>query len=135
MLAFAFSSPLGLLLIALAIVWWITFYRKAGGIGEAWKCLVYSTGLCRDTFNNAKSAASFAYHPFLLWIGLALWLAGAQPAPPRIGTPCAVCSRTSTALGHLDYGGESACSFCLRTRQRKPAALCGRSSKWTPKAF
>jgi len=42
-------QPIGLLLIAVAIVWWITFYTKVGGIGGAWECLLYSAGPCLDT--------------------------------------------------------------------------------------
>ena len=77
-------QPIGLLLIAVAVVWWITFYTKVGGIGGAWECLIYSTGPCLDAIAKAEAAGSLAYHPFLMWIGLALWLAGIVLSPRRL---------------------------------------------------
>jgi hypothetical protein len=78
-------QPIGLLLIAIAIVWWITFYTKAaGGVGGAWECLIYSAGSCLDTISKAEAAGSFAYHPFPMWIGLVLWLAGIVLSPRRL---------------------------------------------------
>jgi len=77
-------QPIGLLLIAVAIVWWITFYTKVGGIGGAWECLLYSAGPCLDTTAKAEATGSFAYRPFLMWIGLALWLAGIVLSPRRL---------------------------------------------------
>jgi hypothetical protein len=71
-------------LIAVAIVWWITFYTKVGGIGDAWECLLYSAGPCLDTIAKAEATGSFAYRPFLMWIGLALWLAGIVLSPRRL---------------------------------------------------
>src|SRR4029077_6753123 len=41
-------QPVGIALIAIAVVWWITFYTKAGGIGGAWGCLLYSATPCLD---------------------------------------------------------------------------------------
>ena len=77
-------QPIGLLLIAVAVVWWITFYTKVGGIGGAWECLIYSTGPCLDAIAKAEAAGSLAYQPFLMWIGLALWLAGIVLSPRRL---------------------------------------------------
>src|SRR4026208_1234666 len=58
-----FPQPFGLCLIAVAIVWWITFYTKVGGIGGAWECLLYSAGPCRDTIAKAEAPGSFSYPP------------------------------------------------------------------------
>ncbi|HZP08586.1 OFA family MFS transporter [Methyloceanibacter sp.] len=78
-------QPIGLLLVAIAVVWWITFYTKqAGGIGGVWECLIYSAGPCLDAVAKAEAAGSFAYHPFLMWIGLALWFAGIVLSPRRL---------------------------------------------------
>ena len=66
----------GMALIAVALVWWITFYTKVGGIGDAWQCLIVTTGPCVDTIAKSELAGYFAYRPFLMWIGLALWFAG-----------------------------------------------------------
>jgi hypothetical protein len=77
-------QPIGLALIAVAVVWWITFYTKAGGVGGAWECLIYSAGPCLDDTTKAEAAGSLGYHPFLMWIGLALWLAGIVLSPRRL---------------------------------------------------
>ena len=69
-------QAIGMVLIAVALVWWITFYTKVGGIGDAWQCLMITTGPCADTIAKSELAGYFAYRPFLIWIGLALWLAG-----------------------------------------------------------
>jgi hypothetical protein len=71
-------------LIAVALVWWITFYTKAGGIGGAWQCLFITTGPCADGIAKTELAGYFAYRPFLMWIGVALWLAGVILNPRRI---------------------------------------------------
>ncbi len=71
-------------LIAVAIVWWITFYTKLGGIGGAWECLFFTTAACADTVAKSELAGYFAYRPFLMWIGVALWLAGVVLSPRRI---------------------------------------------------
>ena len=77
-------QPIGMALIAIAVVWWITFYTKAGGIGGAWECLFYSATPCLDTITKSELAGGFAYRPFLMWIGLALWLAGIVLSPRRL---------------------------------------------------
>ena len=82
----ALLQPLGLVLIAVALVWWITFYTKVGGIGGAWECLFITTAPCADTISQAELAGTFAYHPFLMWIGLALWVAGVVLSPKRVDT-------------------------------------------------
>jgi len=64
----------GMALIAVALVWWITFYTKVGGIGEAWSCLFIPTSECAAAVGNATGL--IGYHPFLMWLGFALWLAG-----------------------------------------------------------
>lgn len=70
-------QPVGVALIAIAVVWWITFYTKVGGIGGAFPCLVLP---CHAT----APEGTFAYSPFLLWIGLAVWLAGIVLSPRRL---------------------------------------------------
>jgi hypothetical protein len=82
----ALLQPLGLALIAVAIVWWITFYTKVGGMGGAWECLFVTTVPCADTITQAELAGTLAYHPFLMWIGLALWVAGVVLSPRRVDT-------------------------------------------------
>ncbi len=77
-------QPIGMALIAVAVVWWITFNTKADGIGGAWQCLFYSAASCLETINKAELAGAFAYRPFLMWIGLALWLAGIVLSPRRL---------------------------------------------------
>ena len=59
-------QPIGMALIAIALVWWITFYSKVGGIGGAWECLFYSAAPCLETITKAELAGSFAYRPFLM---------------------------------------------------------------------
>jgi MFS family permease len=77
-------QPIGMGLIAVALVWWITFYTKAGGIGDAWQCLFVTTGPCADGVAKAELAGYFAYRPFLMWVGVALWLVGVILNPRRI---------------------------------------------------
>ena len=77
-------QPIGMALIAVAVVWWITFYTKVGGIGGAWECLVYSTAPCLDTITKSELAGYFAYRPFLMWIGLPLWITGIVLSPKRL---------------------------------------------------
>jgi MFS family permease len=77
-------QPAGMALIAVALVWWIHFYTKAGGIDGAWECLVFTASFCQSAIAQAELAGSFAYRPFLMWIGLALWLAGIVLNPRRI---------------------------------------------------
>src|SRR3984893_2409065 len=77
-------QPIGMALIAVSVVWWITFYTKVGGIGGAWECLFYSAGPCLDTITKSELAGYFAYRPFLMWIGLALWVAGIVLSPRRV---------------------------------------------------
>jgi MFS family permease len=77
-------QPIGMALIAVAIVWWITFYTKAGGVGGAWECLVFTSASCQNAIAQAESAGGLAYRPFLMWIGLALWLAGIVLGPRRL---------------------------------------------------
>ena len=56
-------QPIGLVLIAVAVVWWITFYTKVGGIGGAWECLIYSPGPCLDAIAKAEAAGSLRLSP------------------------------------------------------------------------
>jgi hypothetical protein len=65
------------LLIAVAVVWWITYYTKVGGFAGAVPCLVLPCQAAADT-------STLAYSPFLLWIGLAVWLAGIVLSPRRL---------------------------------------------------
>lgn len=67
---------IGMALIGIAIVWWITFFSKVGGIGEAWACLLWATDHCATVMGQAQAEGTLAYYPFLLWLGLAIWLAG-----------------------------------------------------------
>ena len=67
---------IGMALIGVAIVWWITFYTKVGGFGEAWACLVWVTAHCGEVMGQARAQGLLAYYPFLMWLGLAVWLAG-----------------------------------------------------------
>jgi hypothetical protein len=76
-------QPIGMALIAVAVVWWITFYTKLGGVGGAWECLVFTATKCQEMITQAELAGSFAYRPFLIWIGLALWVAGIVLSPRR----------------------------------------------------
>src|SRR4029450_5731951 len=46
-------QPIGLALVAVAIVWWITFYTKAGSIGGAWEWLFYSSASCLGIIHKA----------------------------------------------------------------------------------
>ena len=77
-------QPVGMVLIALSLVWWITTYTKAGGIGGAWECLFITTGACAETIARPELAGYLAYRPFLMWLGVALWLAGVVLNPRRI---------------------------------------------------
>jgi hypothetical protein len=40
------------------------------------ECLFFTTATCADTVAKLELAGYFAYRPFLMWIGVALWLAG-----------------------------------------------------------
>jgi MFS family permease len=82
----ALLQPLGIALIGVAIVWWITFYTKVGGIGGAWECLFITTAPCAETVTQAELHGFFAYRPFLMWLGLALWVAGVMLSPKRVDT-------------------------------------------------
>lgn len=77
-------QPVGMVLIALSLVWWITTYTKAGGIGGAWECLFITTGACAETIARPELAGYLAYRPFPMWIGVVLWLAGVVLNPRRI---------------------------------------------------
>lgn len=77
-------QPIGMALIAVAIVWWITFYTKQGGVGGAWECLLFTSVSCQNTITQAELAGYFAYRPFLMWLGLALWLGGIVLSPRRL---------------------------------------------------
>jgi len=79
-------QPLGVALIAVALVWWITFYTKVGGIGGAWECLFITTAPCGQTITAAELQGYFAYRPFLIWLGLALWLGGIILSRRRLNT-------------------------------------------------
>jgi len=67
-------QPAGMAIFAVALVWWITVYTDVGGIGEAWLCLFFTMGECAAA--ASQSAGTIGYHPFLLWLGLAVWVAG-----------------------------------------------------------
>jgi MFS family permease len=69
-------QPIGMALIATALVWWITFYTKAGGIGEAWACLIWVTSHCAAVMGQSQAGGLLVYYPFLMWLGIAVWLAG-----------------------------------------------------------
>jgi MFS family permease len=69
-------QSIGMALIAVALVWWITFYTKAGGIGEAWTCLIWVAAHCATVMGQAQAKGLLAYYPFLMWLGIAVWLAG-----------------------------------------------------------
>jgi len=69
-------QPLGMCLIAVSLVWWITFYTKIGGIGEAWSCLVWVTSHCATTMGQSQAEGMLVYYPFVMWLGIAIWLAG-----------------------------------------------------------
>ena len=77
-------QPIGMALIAVAVVWWATFYTTVGGVGGAWECLIYTAAGCQQAIAEAELAGGFAYRPFLMWIGLALWLAGVVLNPRRL---------------------------------------------------
>jgi len=100
-------QPIGLLLIAVAIVWWITFYTKVGGIGGAWECLLYSAGPCLYTTAKAEATGLLCLSP-LPDVDRPRTLARrhrAQSQAPRCGAARMVCGRPSPALGHLDHRG------------------------------
>jgi MFS family permease len=67
---------IGMALIAVAIVWWITFYAKLGGLGEAWACMIWVTSHCTTIMGQSQAESLLVYYPFLMWLGLAVWLAG-----------------------------------------------------------
>jgi MFS family permease len=69
-------QTIGMALIAVALVWWITFYTKVGGLGEAWTCLVWISAHCATVMGQAQGKGMLAYYPFLMWLGIAVWLAG-----------------------------------------------------------
>jgi MFS family permease len=77
-------QPIGVALMAIAFVWWLTFYTKVGGLSGAWGCLAVTSGPCADAISKAEAGGSFAYHPFVLWIGAAVWLAGLALSPKRL---------------------------------------------------
>jgi MFS family permease len=77
-------QPIGMALIAVALVWWITFYTKLGGIGEAWPCLVWVTAHCATVMGQSQAQGLLVYYPFLMWLGVAIWLAGVVLNPRRI---------------------------------------------------
>jgi MFS family permease len=77
-------QPIGMCLIAFSLVWWITTYTKLGALGGAWECLVFTTGACAEAMTRPELTGYFAYRPFLMWIGVAMWLAGVVLNPRRI---------------------------------------------------
>jgi MFS family permease len=77
-------QPIGMCLIAFSLVWWITTYTKLGGLGGAWECLIFATDACAEAMTRPELTGYFAYRPFLMWIGVALWLAGVVLNPRRI---------------------------------------------------
>jgi MFS family permease len=77
-------QPVGMALMAVAIVWWIRTYNTVGGLGSAWECLVFTTSACAEMLTRPELAGFLTYRPFLMWIGLALWLAGVVLNPRRV---------------------------------------------------
>jgi hypothetical protein len=77
-------QPAGMALIAFALVWWITTYTKTGGVNGVWECLIVTTAACAETLTKPELAGYFVYRPFLLWLGVVLWLAGVALNPRRI---------------------------------------------------
>jgi MFS family permease len=69
-------QAIGMSLIAVALVWWITFYTELGGIGQAWACLIWVTAHCATLMGQSQAEGLLAYYPFLMWLGIAVWLAG-----------------------------------------------------------
>jgi hypothetical protein len=67
---------IGMALIAVALVWWITFYTKLGGIADAWACLIWVTDHCATLMGQSQATGALVYYPFLMWLGLAVWIAG-----------------------------------------------------------
>ncbi len=91
-------QPVGVALIAIAVVWWITFYTKVGGIGDAFPCLVLPCQAAPDS-----GAPGLFALPALDWRRC---LAGGHRAEPEAAQPDppALASRWDSAhLGHLDY--------------------------------
>jgi MFS family permease len=77
-------QPIGMCLIAVALVWWITFFTKLGGMSEAWACLVWPTAHCATVMGQDQAQGLLVYYPFLMWLGIAIWLAGVILNPRRI---------------------------------------------------
>jgi MFS family permease len=77
-------QPLGVALLSVAVVWWITYYTKVAGISGAWECLFITTTPCGQTIDAAELQGYFAYRPVLIWIGLAVWAAGVILSPRRL---------------------------------------------------
>jgi MFS family permease len=77
-------QPIGMALIAVALVWWITFFTKLGGMSEAWACLVWPTAHCATVMGQDQAQGLLVYYPFLMWLGIAIWLAGVILNPRRI---------------------------------------------------
>jgi hypothetical protein len=77
-------QPVGMALMAVAIVWWIRTYNTVGGLGSAWECLVFTTSACAEMLTRPELAGYLTYRPLLMWIGAALWLAGIVLNPRRV---------------------------------------------------
>jgi hypothetical protein len=77
-------------LIGLSCVWWFSFYLGAREIGNGFPCLFYTTARCETVVTAAELAGQWAYHPYFLWVGVALILsllvlaASRQSVLPRI---------------------------------------------------
>ncbi len=102
-------QPIGMALIAVAVVWWITFYTKVGGIGGAWECLFFTATLARH--DHPGRACRLLRLSALPDVDRARALAGGhrlEPEAPRGGAACLGGGRHSAPLGHLDHRGQGA---------------------------
>jgi hypothetical protein len=63
----------GALLIGMSFFWWIYFnVNVTHDLGNSLPCLLYTTDLCAVTAGAAELAGQWAYHPYLLWVGVAV---------------------------------------------------------------
>ena len=103
-------QPIGMALIAIAVVWWITFYTKAGGIGGAWECLVYSATTLPRHHRQVRACGRLRLSA-LLDVDRARALAGGhrlEPEAARDGALGLGRGRHSAALGRLDHRRQGA---------------------------
>jgi MFS transporter, putative metabolite:H+ symporter len=63
----------GALLIGLSVFWWIYFYINVlHDPANSVPCLLYTTAPCAVAAAVAELSGQWAYHPYLLWVGIAL---------------------------------------------------------------